>query len=489
MTSLEDLISNDFEVLLKVLAYISPEVLYDCLEVEQISIENVQKITSNYYQQKETDAIKDERTGRPKELKRPSNSKVCVMCEYFIQNQTLSNKQIFIVNNVFKLTNRIDLLDLNFVISDLSQWKTNSEAKPLAEAAKLQLSKCLACLLVARPMMNTHNGIKFPGLKSTFLVEQIEQVEKFYSEEQQHLKNFSQSDYEELEKYLVQFQKKIVRVETALQFINLCERVYQDTIKARLVHFAQAANAPFKLYSEITGSNVAAFDMIDEQIEHINFKDTALLIRCSQLNNSWVRRIKASLKENFNVPFKQFLISVLRIMDGKPRSSEIKGYISYFKMSWFLKTLNFDTMSLTNDEIEHVLFQFVFLKIQEEAKRVEVLKRKQDDAKKLETELSAEEEEQAKTAQKKSVSDFMIKMKNKINNVNANYKDIDLELDDSDHHHEQAVMQPHAAQDTDQIRMKIEQQRKSMLQRQNLYNWKFSIADLVEILIAFIFNT
>lgn len=120
---------------------------------------------------------------------------------------------------------------------------------------------------------------------------------------------------------------------------------------------------------------------------------------------------------------------------------------------------------------------------------MEVLKRKRDDAKKLEAELSAEEEEQAKTAQKKSVSDFMTKMKNKINNVNANNKDIDLELDDSEHHHDHAVMQPHAAQDTDQIRMKIEQQRKSVLQRQNLYNWKFSIADLVEILIAFIFNT
>lgn len=156
-----------------------------------------------------------------------------------------------------------------------------------------------------------------------------------------------------------------MRVETALQYINLCDRVYQDTIKAKLVHFAQAANTPFKLYSEISGSNVAAFDMIDEQIERINFKDTALLIRCSnsQLNNSWVRRIKASLKENFNVPFKQFLISILRIMDEKPRSSEMKGFISYFKMIWFLKTLNFETVSLTNDEIEYILFQFVFLKI------------------------------------------------------------------------------------------------------------------------------
>jgi len=66
----------------------------------------------------------------------------------------------------------------------------------------------------------------------------------------------------------------------------------------------------------------------------------------------------------------------------------LTGYISYFKMGWILYTLNMYTVKLRKDEVEYLLYQFVFIKISEFKKDQEEKARNQ-----FEVQLNQEDQE------------------------------------------------------------------------------------------------
>ena len=104
------------------------------------------------------------------------------MCDFFIKNESLGRKQIFLADSLFKLTSRLDLLSLDEVMQDFSHWRQNGQALPLSSAGAHKLLRCLAAVFRARPLLNTHQGLKNPGLSSTLLNEQISTVQKFHDE-------------------------------------------------------------------------------------------------------------------------------------------------------------------------------------------------------------------------------------------------------------------------------------------------------------------
>lgn len=114
----------------------------------------------------------------------------------------------------------------------------------------------------------------------------------------------------------------------------------------------------------VTKENLHLFDRIDHEIDEINFEHAAKLCKAANFNISWVRKIRHSIKETYNVPLKQLLLNSLGIFDkGSPSQRDMSGFLSYIQMSQFLKTLNFHSLQLRNDEIEFTLFQFVYLKL------------------------------------------------------------------------------------------------------------------------------
>jgi hypothetical protein len=143
------------------------------MEVDQLSLQNIKKIVASFFYSHEPETSRDERTGKPKELQQPSVAKTCVMCDYFIKNQTIDNKQLYLVNSVFKLTSRIDLLNVDEIMQDYSQWKPNGQVSSLATAPRTKLLRLLAAIFKVRPLLNTHQGQKNPGLSTTLLNEQI----------------------------------------------------------------------------------------------------------------------------------------------------------------------------------------------------------------------------------------------------------------------------------------------------------------------------
>lgn len=198
----------------------------------------------------------------------------------------------------------------------------------------------------------------------------------------------------------------------------------------KLETYARLTEIPGRPKQLIQHAEIEMMDQIDQQIDQINFEHVALLMKSSQFNLSWVKKIKQSLKEPFNIAFKQFLINKLELMNDKPANKEIKGYISYFRVSWFLRSLNFDTLKLETHEIEFTLFQFVYLKIQEEVKRQEERDQQSDPESatlKKEGEISGEENTK-KDKDNFAVKEFMRRMKGRISTIQV--LNVDLAKED-----------------------------------------------------------
>ena len=100
--------------------------------------------------------------------------------------------------------------------------------------------------------------------------------------------------------------------------------------KAELVSFKLET-----VHSEaVTKENLHLFDRIDHEIDEINFEHIAKLCKAANFNISWVRKIKHSIKETYNVPIKQLLLNSLGIFDeGGPSQRDMCGFLSYIKMS------------------------------------------------------------------------------------------------------------------------------------------------------------
>lgn len=126
---LEDLMANEKEIFIKIVSWLAPEVLCEQLDFDNLAPKVLQKI-NKAYQEKFHNVEKDQeqsKTGIPipglkkepsgqKKLPQPSNSKLVTLCDYFLDRDTEEQKNLFIMNCVFKITNRLDLLTLDQLV-------------------------------------------------------------------------------------------------------------------------------------------------------------------------------------------------------------------------------------------------------------------------------------------------------------------------------------------------------------------------------------
>ena len=63
---------------------------------------------------KDAEANKD--ADKKKPLPLPAKTNIVTLCDYFIERETIENKNLFILSCVAKVTNRLDLINLDQLI-------------------------------------------------------------------------------------------------------------------------------------------------------------------------------------------------------------------------------------------------------------------------------------------------------------------------------------------------------------------------------------
>ena len=236
---LEDLMTNDKEIFIKIVSWLAPEVLCEQLDFDNLAPRVLHKI-NKAYQEKFHNVEKDQeqlKTGMQipglkkepigqKKLPQPSNSKLVTLCDYFLDRDTedqkgKEKKNLFIMNCVFKITNRLDLLTLDQLVLvdemlDSCAQGASSSVFHLTSDQRQDLKKLFACLMLSRPMMNTHQGLKNPGTNGTLFSDQVNIIQEFYATQKDVLNKFDKSDYDHLQTYIDRISKEQSKIECAL---------------------------------------------------------------------------------------------------------------------------------------------------------------------------------------------------------------------------------------------------------------------------------
>lgn len=512
ISRIEDLVDNGFEILIKIISFMAPEMLFQVMDVENMTLKQLNKISAGFFNQSIDDSDSEDDAsnlfGAPKPgLQNHSQIKLVVLCNHFIKVEKQHVKNLFIINSGFKITSRMDLIKLDALmkieLNNAEVRKDKKAAYNLAPLDELAMKKMLATLFLSRPLMNSHHGIKTVGVNGTIFMEQVSIVRKFYEDHRTILNTFDKEKYDKLNEYIQHAMTDKRKVESALMYVNVCDRVYKDCIAQKLVqvsmkddpHPLASLQISTSMDQLITSSNVDVLDKIDHEISLINFLHVSQILKAGNFSQTWVNKILFTLQETFNIPLKQFFINKLQVMCKSPiNQRQMQGYMSYIQVENLLATLNFETFKFRTDEIEFIIFQFIHLKLHEFKKNLpKVVSEKMQ---------STEKDDDSAFFNKPKVTDeeFMRKMREKLEKVRPFSND--LLLNNADQGDEKTSgLQALAKMGTtyeepDQldghVSQKLKQANSLMMAqaqlRQNVYNWKYSIQDIFELLLIMLFN-
>jgi hypothetical protein len=123
---IEQLLDKDKEIFIKILSIVAPEFLCEQLDFNNLSSKAIFKINRNFQEKYSNYDREEEKAAKPslqkkdadkkKPLPLPAKTNIVTLCDYFIERETIENKNLFILSCVAKVTNRLDLINLDQLI-------------------------------------------------------------------------------------------------------------------------------------------------------------------------------------------------------------------------------------------------------------------------------------------------------------------------------------------------------------------------------------
>lgn len=80
---------------------------------------------------------------------------------------------------------------------------------------------------------------------------------------------------------------------------------------------------------ELTSEGVHLLDLIDHELNTINFLHVSMLCKAAKFNASWVNNIKSSLTMTYKLPVKQLIIDIGIFKRKGENQRDLYGFLSY----------------------------------------------------------------------------------------------------------------------------------------------------------------